>query len=60
MFLWSSYTITMTLFGFVAACKNMGPLHLPNQFNANYGAFQRAVLAERWILYAIFPPLLPF
>ena len=54
MFLWSSYSITMILFGFVAARKNMGPLHLPNQFNAYYDTVKRSVLAERWILYAIF------
>ncbi len=54
MFLWSSYTITMILLGFVAARKKMGPLHLPKQYNAFYETFQRSVLAERWFLFVLF------
>lgn len=54
MFLCSSYTITMTLFGFVAARKILGPLHGPNKWNSFSSPFQRAAPVETLFVVTIF------
>ena len=54
MFFWNCYTITMILTGYIAARKTMGPLHLPNQFNAFHKSFFLSSLKEQIILYALF------
>ena len=54
MFFWNCYTITMILTGYIAARKTMGPLHLPNQFNACHKSFFLSSFKEQMILYALF------
>ena len=34
MFLWTSFSITLIIIGFMAARRSFGPLHLANQYNA--------------------------
>ena len=34
MFLWTSFSITLIIIGFIAARRSFGPLHLANQYNA--------------------------
>lgn len=54
MFLWSVYSITMILLGFVAANRKMGPLHLRKQYNSFHESFFLSCFVERWIAYALF------
>lgn len=53
-FFWNSYTITMILFGFIAARKMMGQLRLPTQLNPFHKSFFLSSLKEQLILYALF------
>ena len=54
MFLWSSYSVSMIIVGFVAARKQMGPLHSGVQFNSFHESLFSACSTERWILFAVF------
>jgi oligosaccharide repeat unit polymerase len=54
MFLWSSYSVSMIILGFVAARKQMGPLHSGVQFNSFHESLSSACSTERWILFAVF------
>ena len=54
MFLWSIYSITMILTGFVVARKMLGPLHLPKKYNPFHDSFLRSIFIERYVLYALF------
>jgi hypothetical protein len=54
MFLWSSYSVFMILYGFVAARVRLGPLHLGAQFNSFHESLSPARSTELWILFAVF------
>jgi len=54
MFLWSSYSVSMILLGFVAARVRLGPLHLGAQFNSFHESLSPARSTELWILFAVF------
>lgn len=54
MFIWSSYSVFMILFGFVVARVRLGPIHYGTQFNSFHRSLSPARSTELWILLAVF------
>ena len=54
MFLWSVYSISMILLGFVVARRVMGPLHLPKQYNSFHHYFVSSRPTEELIVFTLF------
>ena len=54
MFLWSSFTITLIIIGFIAACRSFGPLHLADQYNAFTNSIIPLRFLQRLMLLILF------
>jgi hypothetical protein len=54
MFLWTSFSITLIIIGFIAARKSFGPLHLANQYNAFSDSITPIRFFQRLMLLILF------
>jgi hypothetical protein len=54
MFLWTSYSITLIIIGFIAARRSFGPLHLADQYNAFSNSITPTRFFQRLMLLILF------
>jgi oligosaccharide repeat unit polymerase len=54
MFLWTSFSITLIIIGFIAARRSFGPLHLANQYNAFSNSITPTRFFQRLMLLILF------
>lgn len=54
MFLWTSFTITLIIIGFIAARRSFGPLHLADQYNAFSNSINPTRFFQRLMLLILF------
>ena len=54
MFLWTSFSITLIIIGFIAAGRSFGPLHLADQYNAFTNSITPIRFFQRLMLVILF------
>ena len=54
MFLWTSFSITLIIIGFIVARRSFGPLHLADQYNAFANSITPARFFQRLMLLILF------
>ena len=54
MFLWTSFSITLIIIGFIAARRSFGPLHLANQYNVCSNSINPTRFFQRLMLIILF------